>query len=129
MSFDASMDEAYTLGFDPGIRAAGYRPFQIDAKEHINGISDEIQTEIRRSRFLVADYTLLNNGVYFEAGFALGLGLPVIPTCRADQFDKLNFDIRHINTLKWVTPAQLAHDLANRISGVIGTGPLAISET
>jgi hypothetical protein len=56
MSFDPSMDVAYTSGFDPGIRAAGYRPFRIDGKEHINGISDEILAEIRRSRFLVADY-------------------------------------------------------------------------
>lgn len=126
MSFDASMNEAYTLGFDPGIRSAGYRPFRIDGKEHINGISDEILAEIRRSRFLVADYTQQNNGVYFEAGVAIGLGIPVIPTCRADQLDKLHFDIRHINTLKWETPAQLARDLAKRISGAIGDGPLRV---
>ena len=129
MSFDHSMDVAYTLGFDAGIRAAGYRPFRIDAKEHINGISDEILAEIRRSRFLVADYTLTNNGVYFEAGVAVGLGIPVIGTCLADHIDKLHFDIKHINTLKWESPAQLARDLAKRISGVIGNGPLPLSET
>jgi hypothetical protein len=126
MSFDLSMNASYTTGFDPGIRTAGYRPFRIDGKEHINGISDEILAEIRRSRFLVADYTLMNNGVYFEAGVAVGLGIPVIPTCRADHLDKLHFDIRHINTLKWETPAQLAHDLAKRISAVIGDGPLLL---
>jgi hypothetical protein len=124
MSFDPSMNEAYTLGFDPAIRSAGYQPFRIDGKEHANGISDEILTEIRRSRFLIADYTLQNNGVYFEAGVAIGLGIRVIPTCRADQLKMLHFDIRHINTLKWETPAQLARDLARRISGVIGDGPL-----
>jgi hypothetical protein len=43
--------------------------------------------EIRRSRFVVADYTGQRNGVYFEAGFGLGLGLVVIPTCRADEVD------------------------------------------
>jgi hypothetical protein len=124
MSFESSMNEAYTLGFDPAIRSAGYQPFRIDGKEHANGISDEILTEIRRSRFLIADYTLQNNGVYFEAGVAIGLGIQVIPTCRADELNKLHFDIRHINTLKWETPAQLARDLAKRISGVIGDGPL-----
>jgi hypothetical protein len=129
MSFDPSMNDAYTLGFDPGITAAGYRPFRIDGKEHINGISDEILAEIRRSRFLVADYTLLNNGVYFEAGVAIGLGIPVIGTCRADHFGKLHFDIKHINALKWETPAQLARDLAKRIAGVIGDGPLPLSKT
>jgi hypothetical protein len=126
MSFDPAMNEAYTAGFDPGIRQAGYRPLRIDGKEHVNGISDEILAEIRRSRFLIADYTHMNNGVYFEAGVAVGLGIPVIPTCRADHLDKLHFDIRHINTLRWETPKQLAHDLAKRISAVIGDGPMRI---
>jgi hypothetical protein len=129
MSFDSSMNDAYTAGFDPGIRGTCYQPIRIDGKEHINGISDEILAEIRRSRFLVADYTLLNNGVYFEAGVAVGLGIPVIATCRADHLDKLHFDIKHINTLKWETPAQLARDLAKRISAVIGDGPLPLYVT
>ncbi len=45
MSFERSMDEAYTLGFYPAIKAAGYEPFRIDRKEHVNGISDEILME------------------------------------------------------------------------------------
>lgn len=123
MSFDSSMDEAYTQGFYPAIRAAGYEPLRIDGKDHVNGISDEILLEIRRSRFLIADYTLNNSGVYFEAGVGIGLGIPVIPTCRADYMDKRHFDIRHINTLRWETPARLSEDLTKRISAVIGEGP------
>jgi nucleoside 2-deoxyribosyltransferase len=83
-----------------------------------------ILAEIRRSRFLIADYTLMNNGVYFEAGFAVGLGIPVIGTCQSDHFENLHFDIRHINTIKWVSPAQLSSDLAKRVAAVIGDGPL-----
>jgi len=124
MSFDPTLNDAYALGFDPGIRAAGYRPLRIDDKEHAGSISDAIIAEIRRSRFLVADYTGANNGVYFEAGFALGLGIPVIPTCHADWLAKLHFDIRHINTLKWDTPQQLAEGLARRLSAILGDGPL-----
>lgn len=124
MWFDGSMNDAYTLGFDQGIRNAGYKPLRIDNKEHAGPISDAILTEIRRSRFVVADYTGTNNGVYFEAGFAMGLGIPVIPTCRADWLDKLHFDIRHINTLKWETPEHLAVSLAKRLSAVLGDGPL-----
>ena len=40
----------------------------------------------------VADYTEQVNRLYFEAGFALGLGLLVIPTCRENQIGKLHFD-------------------------------------
>jgi hypothetical protein len=123
MSFDESLRNAWTNGFDPGIRAAGFRPFRIDYKDYIGGITDEIMAEVRRSRFVVADYTGQVNGVYFEAGFALGLGLTVIPTCRADGAPKLHFDIKHLNTLLWSTPAELAGGLNRRIRAVIGVGP------
>jgi hypothetical protein len=123
MWFNEGLRDAWTNGFDPGIRAAGFRPFRIDNKDYVGGITDEIMAEIRRSRFVVADYTGQVNGVYFEAGFALGLGLTVIPTCRADEVPKLHFDIKHLNTLLWNTPAELAEGLNRRIRAVIGVGP------
>jgi hypothetical protein len=94
MWFDEELNPAWTSGFDPGIRNAGYRPFRIDKKDYVGGISDEIVVEIRRSRFVVVDYTHQANGVYFEAGFALGLGRTVIPTCRADEISKLHISTR-----------------------------------
>jgi hypothetical protein len=123
MWFDDSMNDAWLLGFEPGIRDAGYLARRIDTKDYVGAVSDEIMAEIRRSRFVVADYTGQRNGVYFEAGFAAGLGLPIIPTCRADQFDNLHFDIKHLNTLGWETPEELAHKLCKRIRAVIGAGP------
>ena len=71
------------------------------------------------SRFVVADYTGQRNNVYFEAGFALGLGLTVIQTCRADEAADLHFDIRHLNTLKWKSHAELAEGLNKRIRAVL----------
>jgi hypothetical protein len=123
MWFDPSLNEAWTNGSDPGIRAAGFQPFRIDNKDYVGGISDEIMAEIRRSRFVVADYTGHRGGVYFEAGFALGLGLTVIPTCRDDEISELHFDIKHLNTLGWQTPAELADKLNKRIRAVVGVGP------
>ena len=123
MSFSSSMADAWTNGFDPAIRSAGFQPMRIDLKEYVGGISDEIIAEIRRSRFVIADYTEQKNGVYFEAGFGLGLGLTIIPTCRADEIDKLHFDIRHLNTLTWADPNDLASRLGSRIIAVVGTGP------
>jgi hypothetical protein len=123
MWFDDSMSDAWLSGFEPGIRAAGYRPRRIDTKEYIGGVSDEIMAEVRRSRFVVADYTGQRNGVYFEAGFAAGLGLTIIPTCRKNEIEKLHFDIKHLNTLDWNTPAELSDKLSKRIRAVIGDGP------
>ncbi len=123
MSFQEDLNNAWTNGFDPGIRMAGFRPFRIDNKDYVGGITDEIMAEIRQSRFVVADYTGQKNGVYFEAGFALGLGLTVIPTCRADEVGNLHFDIKHLNTLLWKTPAELATALDKRVRAVVGAGP------
>ena len=131
MSFDESMRPAYQEGFCPGIRAAGYDPLRIDRVEHVAKIDDEIVAQIRRSRFVLADFTGHRGGVYFEAGFALGLNLPVIWTCRQDDVDQLHFDIRQFNTIIWDQGeyGNLSKRLRNRIEAVIGRGPrgLAVS--
>ena len=105
MWFDKSMNDAWGNGFEPGIKKAGYEPMRIDKKEHSNRIDDEIIAEIRRARFIVADLTHDNNsgvrgGVYYEAGFAHGLGIPVIFTCREDCSNNTHFDIRQYNCIR-----------------------------
>ena len=127
MWFDDSMDKAYEEGIAPAIREAGYKALRIDRKEHSNKIDDEIIAEIRRSRFLVADFTQgedgARGGVYFEAGFAHGLDIPVIYACREDVKDKLAFDTRQYNHIMWKTTDELREGLKNRIEAVIGEGP------
>ena len=127
MWFDDMMRDAFDKGIEPAILQGGYNPLRIDRKEHINKIDDEIVAEIRRSRFLVADFTQASDGarggVYYEAGFAHGLGLPVIFTCRQDAVDKLHFDTNHYNHIVWATPGELREKLKNRILAAIGEGP------
>ncbi|WP_022669161.1 hypothetical protein [Desulfospira joergensenii] len=86
MWFNPSMNDAYNFAIEPAVREAisGFHALKIDNKEHIDDINDAIIGEIRRSRFMVCDLTGYRGGVYFEAGFAYGLGLPVIYTCRND---------------------------------------------
>lgn len=128
MWFDESMGAAYEHGLALGISDAGYEPLRIDRIDHNNKIDDEIIAEIRRSRFLVADFTQGRNGtrggVYYEAGFAHGLDIPVIFTCRADAIKKVHFDTRQYNHIKWETFGELRTRLAQRISATIGDGPL-----
>lgn len=136
MWFDESVDEAYEKGIEPAIRDAGYRPLRIDEKEHNNKIDDEIIREIRRSRFVICDFTcelvkhkdeptaLHRGGVYYEAGFAKGLGIEVIWMCRADHIKHVHFDTRQFNHIKWQTPEELKTKLRKRIGAVIGDGPL-----
>ena len=127
MWFDEQMKEAFDNGIEPAIRETGYKPLRIDQKEHINKIDDEIIAEIRRSRFLVADFTHgeagVRGGVYYEAGFAHGLGIPVIFTCREDAVGTLHFDTNHYNHIVWTASEDLLEKLKNRILAVIGEGP------
>ena len=90
MWFDPSMDDVYREAIAPAITDAGYKPERIDQREDlIDKIDDAIVAEIRRSRFLVADFTHgkkgARGGVYYEAGFAHGLEKPVIFMCRKDK--------------------------------------------
>lgn len=122
MWFNPDMGNAYAAGLAAGIKAAGYVPLRIDKSEHNNKIDDEIIAEIRKSRFLVADFTGHRGGVYYEAGFALGLGIPVIWTCQKDHLDKAHFDTRQYNHIDWETPEELATRLQQRIEATIGRG-------
>ena len=127
MWFHEEMTNAYEEGIKKAVESAGYTPMRIDKKPDVNKIDDEIIAEIRRSRFLVADFTHgkdgARGGVYFEAGFAYGLGLPVIYTCRKDKVFKLHFDTRQYYHIVWEKPADLCRDLKNRIQALIGDGP------
>lgn len=132
MWFSSAMDEAYKNGFEPGISSNGYQALRIDQKEHSNKIDDEIIAEIRRSRFIVADFTcdivksgnrsfaVPRGGVYYEAGFAQGLGVPVIWTVRSDCIEHVHFDTRQYAHIVWNDAADLSVKLKNRIGAVIG---------
>ncbi|WP_237055375.1 nucleoside 2-deoxyribosyltransferase [Microbulbifer sediminum] len=123
MWFSDDLNTAYSDGFEPGVFGAGYDPLRIDKAEHINRIDDEIIRQIKASRFVVADFTGHRGGVYFEAGFALGLGLPVFWTCRQDHMEELHFDIRQFNCIFWQSSDELAERLAIRLEAVLGPGP------
>ena len=71
MSFSRTRDAVWENVIKPAIEDAGYSPIRVD-KIHFNErIDDEILSQIRRCRFLVADFTEQKAGVYFEVGFAL----------------------------------------------------------
>jgi hypothetical protein len=127
MWFDDSMHEAYDEAIAPAISQAGYEPLRIDRHEHVNRIDDEIIGQIKRSRFMVADFTGQRHGVYFETGLMLGLGRPVIWMCRKDELSKeggLHFDIRQFNFLAYESVAEARKRLYDRILAIQGEGPI-----
>lgn len=123
MWFDESMNTAFLEGFKPALEATGYRPFRVDMREHNGKIDDLIIAEIRKSGLLVADFTGQRGGVYFEAGFAMGLGIPVIWTCRSDDVEKLHFDTRQYNHIAWTDAADLKEKVQLRIEASLPNRP------
>ncbi len=119
MSFDKALDDAWINGLKLGIEDSGFDALRVDRKQHNEKICDVIIAEIRKSKFLVADFTLHRNGVYFEAGMMMGLGRPVIFTCRKDELAKAHFDTRQYNHIEWETPAELREKLKSRIQATI----------
>ena len=120
MWFNDSMNEAFELGISKAVTDCGFAaPVRVDRKEHNNQITDEIMADIRDSEFVIADFTGNRGGVYYEAGFARGLGRPVIHCCRESDFDERHFDTRLINHVKWSDTADLRRKLVNRIKATI----------
>ncbi len=118
MSFDPELRPIWTDGIRPALEKTGWKPMRIDEAEHNEKIDDQIIAEIRRSGLLIADLTLHRQNVYYEAGFAEGLDIPVIFTGREADMgeDRMHFDIRQYKFIPWTGPAQLEKALINRIA-------------
>lgn len=123
MWFSPSLDDAWENGFKLALSEARYDPIRIDLTEHNEKICDRILAEIRKSRLVVADFTGQKGGVYFEAGFALGLNIPVIWTCRDTDLKDLHFDTRQYNHISWSNSEDLKKKLINRIEATLPKKP------
>jgi nucleoside 2-deoxyribosyltransferase len=114
----------YESAIAPAVEAWGYIPVRIDRRQHNNKIDDEIVSEIKRSRFVIADFSCgsdgARGGVYYEAGLAAGLGKPVIFTVRALDLNRVHFDTRQFNHIVWEKPEDLRIGLENRIGATMG---------
>ena len=122
MSFSPDQMPVWSQIIEPAIVDAGYKPIRVDRYEHNRRIDDEIIAQIRRCRFLVADFTEQKKGVYFEAGFALGLGRNVIWMCRESDKNDLHFDTRQFNHILYEDFDKAKRALTNRIVALEGPG-------
>jgi hypothetical protein len=121
MPFASEMKPPYDEGFHPALYDLGYDPIRVDREEYLGKIDDFIVASIRKSALLVADFTGMRTGVFFEVGFGLGLGIHVVWTCREDWLPKLgeHFDTRQFNHLPWKDPADLKARLRTRIEAAV----------
>jgi hypothetical protein len=139
----SELRDFYNNGIKPAVEGAGYNCVRIDDTEHNRKIDDQIIAEIRKSKALIADITCglsrpeggwgksqivgaPRGGVYFEAGFAAGINIPVIWTVKqsvADIENVTHFDVRQFNQIRWDEDhPEFVRRLKNRIEATIGRG-------
>jgi len=119
MWFNPQTDSIYENAIKKSIKDNGFTPIRIDRVEHNNKIDDEIIANIKKSKFVIADFTGQRGGVYFEAGYAMGRDIPVIWTCREDDLENLHFDTRQYSHIVWKDEKDLYKKLDNRIKATI----------
>lgn len=82
-------------------------------------IDDALIAMLKASKVVIADFTGQRPAVYYEAGYAMGMGIPVIWTCRADEVDNLSFDTRQYPHILWENEEDLYKQLTERLSAQI----------
>jgi hypothetical protein len=114
---DSVLDNIVDAHFRPAVKDAGFQLLRLDDRPEAGLIDARLRNEIRNCRFLIADLSHSNAGSYWEAGYAEGLGKPVIYTCEKSVFDgkttfeRPHFDTNHHWTIIWQADnPQLAAD-------------------
>ncbi len=118
--------------YEKGVKAAcdvfGLSALIINTSDNEESIADKVIAGIKTSRFVIADFT--NNAlcVYYEVGYAKGLGRDVIKTCRKTWFEEekdgkrvnqLYFDMERDNLILWQDEKDLKRKLEDRIRAVL----------
>lgn len=104
---DEELTNVFVNCFKSAAKRAGFELMKLDDEPRAGLIDDRLRLEIRTSRFLIADLSHANNGAYWEAGYAEGLGRPVIYTCKQSIFEsgdpaiKPHFDTNHHLIIPW----------------------------
>lgn len=100
---DAALNRVIRECFKPAVIRTGFELRLLTDEQPAGLIDDQMRAAILSARFLIADLTHGSFGAYWEAGFAEGLGLPVIYTCEAARWatSQTHFDTNHMHTIIW----------------------------
>lgn len=103
------------------VHICGYQDKIMNQHEHNKQIMPELLFQIRQSKFLIADLSNNNAGVYYEAGYAEGLGKEVIVCCKKKPEIDIHFDLKQKNTIFYTNEKNnLLFQLVRRIEATIG---------
>lgn len=100
---DPVLDPFLQEHIKPAVKSIGMdlRDMRDTAKAGI--IDNLMRIQIRDSAFVLVDLTHDSPGAYWEAGYAEGLGKPVLYICEKSKFESVqtHFDTSHSTTVVW----------------------------
>lgn len=119
--FDTDYQEYLVKTIKAACLSCGFEASLVSDERHNKDISHKIIADIKQSKFVIADFTDQNNGVYFEAGYAMGESKEVIRLINKEQFENLHFDTRQFHHIPWENGKweELKEDLINQIKATI----------
>jgi hypothetical protein len=115
MPFKEEFDELYKV-YKTVCNDFGFDAVRTDKVYSLEKILPRILNGIRRSAFVIADVTETSPNVFYEIGFAEGLGRPIIAT--AKEGTKLPFDIADTPVTFWNNLDEFKERLAPMINEV-----------
>jgi predicted Rossmann-fold nucleotide-binding protein len=115
MSFKKEFDELYNV-YKTVCESFGFNAIRTDKVYSLDKILPRILAGIRHSAFVIADVTETSPNVFYEIGFAEGLGRPIIATAKVDT--KLPFDLVDTPVTFWSSLEDLKSKLEPLINEV-----------
>jgi hypothetical protein len=100
---DPELDAFQRDVIKPAVASLGYALEDMRDAARAGLIDNLMRARIRDAAFLLVDLTHGNKGAYWEAGYAEGLGKPVLYLCKQEVFDTdgTHFDTNHCTTVTW----------------------------
>jgi hypothetical protein len=122
--FGTSHDDRYDGMFSDAIRDAGLTPYRVDRDPSVAVPIEGIESGIRDAVACLADVSTDNPNVWFEVGYAMALGKPVLLVSSIDR-ERFPFDIQHRTIVRYrsdpenldATRAEIAARLRSRRRG------------
>lgn len=125
MPFESAFDDLYEQAIRPAAEDVGMTCARADKVRDNRTVVDKIKRSIQRAGIIVANMTGNNPNVFYEIGYAHGLGKECILITQTKS-EEVPFDLRHLEHIRYVVGEQglanLRSALKDMILGVRGRG-------
>jgi len=117
-------DKRFEDTIAPAIRAAGLEPYRVDQDPSAAIPIERIEESIKVSHACVADISTNNPNVWFELGFAIAAGKPVVLLSLDEPNKRFPFDVQHRHIIRYRTESrrdfqQLHEQIVSRLSATM----------